>query len=272
MNKKAVVPLRFFAATFAWSWLFFLPLVLAGFGVIRVSPRVLAAASLPVTVIAAFGPAFGAFFSIRTLEGKGAFRAYARSFFDIRFPLKAWFPPIGVLLITTIVAWFVPELFGSPRVPMMFPSAALFPLYWLIMVFFGGGQEEIGWRGYILPRLEARYGVIAGSSILAVIWACWHIPLWFIPGTSQTFMNFAGFMMLTMGYSFLFSWGVKACGGKPLFAMIMHGSANAFVPFFPVIIMAQGVAQPRFWLWVSLTLACGIPFVLLASRAQKKLG
>ena len=57
------------------------------------------------------------------------------------------------------------------------------------MVFLGGGQEEIGWRGYILPFLENKFGRWLGSGILGLIWAFWHLPLWFIPGTNQTYGN-----------------------------------------------------------------------------------
>ena len=46
--------------------------------------------------------------------------------------------------------------------------------------------EEIGWRGYALPRLAARFGFARGSILLGLIWACWHLPLFFIPGTDTS--------------------------------------------------------------------------------------
>ena len=60
------------------------------------------------------------------------------------------------------------------------------------MIFLGGGQEELGWRGYILDRLEERLGPWLGNLVLAVIWAVWHVPLIFIPGTSQRFARSSG--------------------------------------------------------------------------------
>jgi hypothetical protein len=63
------------------------------------------------------------------------------------------------------------------------------------------------------------------------------------------------------GYSFLYSWVMEASGRRPLAGMIAHGTANAFVPLFPVIILSVNAVQVRYWIWVSLTLAIGIVFL-----------
>jgi membrane protease YdiL (CAAX protease family) len=156
------------------------------------------------------------------------------------------------------------------RLSMLLPSVFVFPVYWLLMVFGGGGQEEIGWRGYILAHLEKRFGVIPGSVILSVVWALWHLPLWFIPGTSQSFMNFGGFMMLNFGYSFLFSWGLKKAGNRPLAGLVMHGTANSFIPLFPTLSMQLGDTQPRFWIWVSITFLIGLIFAIFLKKDENQ--
>jgi uncharacterized protein len=190
-----------------------------------------------------------------------------KKFFDINFGWKTWLIPAGIFLGTTFAAWIIPEFFGARRLSMLLPGIYVFPAYWLIMIFLGGGQEEIGWRGYILKHLEDKLALQVGSILLSVIWALWHIPLFFISGTSQTYMNFFGFMMLTFGYSFIFSWGLKKSGNKPFAGMVMHGTANSFIPVFPTLAMSPDAAQPRFWLWVTLTFITGL-FFLAASFKQ----
>jgi len=267
---KEKFPLRFFIVTFIWSWSIWLPLILAGFKIIPITKELLTAITIPVSILAAFGPAVGAFFSLRTLQGKGSISIFLKSFFSIKFGWKVWGLIFSVFGLSTAIAWFIPELFGESRLSMLLPNIYIFPIYWLMMVFLGGGQEEIGWRGYILTFLEKRFGSWVGSIILGLVWACWHIPLWFILGTSQTYMNFIGFTMLTLGYSLFFSWVMKSSGNRPLAGLVAHGTANAFIPVFPTIIMKFDVPQIRFWIWTSLTLIIGVAIMAISTYNTKK--
>jgi membrane protease YdiL (CAAX protease family) len=273
MQESGKIPIRFFIITFAWSWILWLPLVLCGFGIIPLSKEMLSVLSIPAIGIGAFGPAVGALCSLRTTKGKGAIRTYLKSFLSLKFGWKVWSAIFIALGASTTVAWIIPEFFGEARLSTLLPNYFIFPLYWLLMIFFGGGQEEIGWRGYILPLLEKRFGRWIGSGMLGLIWTFWHLPLWFIPGATQTYMKFGGFMMLMLGYSFFYSWIREASGKRPLAGMIAHGTANAFVPLFPVVVLSVNAVQVRYWIWVALTLAIGIVFLFISTlhnKAQKK--
>lgn len=267
MSEK--LPLRFFVVTFAWSWLLWLPLVFGGLKIIPITKDLLTAITIPLIILGAFGPAVGAFVSLRTLKGKGAIGVYLKSFLSLKFGWKVWVSIFSVLGFSTAIAWYIPEMFGESRLPMLLPSIYIFPIYLVIMIFLGGGQEEIGWRGYILPFLEKRFGPWIGSTILGLIWAIWHIPLWFIPGTSQAYMSFAAFVILTLGLSFFLSWVIKSSGKRPMAGLIAHGTANAFIPVFPTIIMVTGAPQIRFWILAFLVLIIGIVFMLISSKIKK---
>ena len=126
------------------------------------------------------------------------------------------------------------------------------------MVFLGGGQEELGWRGYILDPIEERPGPWLGNLVLGVPWAVWHLPLFFIPGTTEIYMSFPAFMLMTTGYSWFYSWVRQASRKRALAGLYVHGLANAVVPVFPFITMVQGAPQPRYWTFAVLIFAIGL--------------
>jgi CAAX protease family protein len=129
---------------------------------------------------------------------------------------------------------------------MLFPPSWMFFPYILLMIFLGGGQEEFGWRAYALPILEKKFGIWLANIILGIIHAFWHLPLWFINGTSQTYMNFGGFILLILGYSFILSWIRKISGNRPASGLYAHGLANAFIPLMPTVILQKKYSAAPF--------------------------
>jgi uncharacterized protein len=259
MNKK--LPISFFFITFLWSWLLWFPFTLEALGLSTIQVNARALILKPALFLGAFGPAIGACYSVWSLNGKAGLVRFLKSFLSARFGWNVWLVIFGIFGGANIIAWYIPELFGYERLQMLLPTIYVFPLLWLFMVFFGGGQEEIGWRGYILPFLESKYGLWTGNIILGVVWSLWHGPLWFIPETNQVFMPFISFVIGLLGLSFLMSWVIKASGGKPLSGLIAHGTSNAFIAIFPTFIMDPNAAQLRFWIHNLLIVVIGIIFL-----------
>jgi membrane protease YdiL (CAAX protease family) len=271
MNNKVRFPFRFFFITFIWSWIIWTPLVLGSLKIIPVSASLLSILTLPVIMLGVFGPLAGALLVLHKEKGKGSSGKYLHTFLDLRLGWKAYLIPIIIFGGSTYIAWFVPELFGEKRLSMLLPSIWLFIPYLLIMIFLGGGQEEFGWRGYALPLLENRFGIWRANFILGIIWASWHLPLWLITGTSQAFMNFGGFILLMIGYSFILSWIREISGDRPFSGLYVHGLFNALIPLMPPLIMEKNVPQLRFWIWVSLTFLIGILITILRNKKSVSL-
>jgi membrane protease YdiL (CAAX protease family) len=86
--------------------------------------------------------------------------------------------------------------------------------------------EEIGWRGYALPRLADAVGLRAAGLILGMIWALWHLPLFLIPGTDSTGQPFVIFFLAVTAVSVAMTWLYLKTGGSLLLAMLMHAAIN----------------------------------------------
>ncbi|WP_232819215.1 CPBP family intramembrane glutamic endopeptidase [Homoserinimonas sp. OAct 916] len=130
------------------------------------------------------------------------------------------------------------------------------------MVYLGGGQEEIGWRGFALDRLLQRHNDLASSLILGVVWALWHAPLWFITGSSQSFMPFGAFLIMILAESVILTWVYVGSGRSMFIAMWTHGVGNAYMAIFPVLILAT-VNQYLYWIFSCVLAAVAVVITLV---------
>lgn len=86
--------------------------------------------------------------------------------------------------------------------------------------------EEIGWRGYALPRLAHQLGLGGGSIALGVIWACWHLPFFFIPGSDNFGCSFPLYLLAVTAISVTMAWVFWRTNGSLLLTMLMHAAIN----------------------------------------------
>jgi len=259
VSMQGRFPFRFFVITFSWSWLTWLPLVLGYYGVGPIGKDTVVAVTMPLTLlVAGFGPAVGAIYSMKTLDGWAPVRRYLRGLLDLRLGWRAYLGAIVMLGGCTCVAWILPETWGEPRLGAFMDSLPKLPIYFLAMVLIGGGQEELGWRGYILDPMEDRLGPLLGSFVLGIIWGIWHLPLFFLPFSGQANTPFAAFIILTIGWSWIFAWIREASGRRTASGPYAHGLANASTFVFPTLIPASGVLQTRYWIWVTLIFTMGL--------------
>ncbi|HEY6866433.1 MAG TPA: CPBP family intramembrane glutamic endopeptidase [Candidatus Eisenbacteria bacterium] len=105
---------------------------------------------------------------------------------------------------------------------------------WLLMaaatvfstVIGGQAGEEIGWRGYALPRLAARLGLGGASLVLGAIWATWHLPLFFVPGADTYGQSFPMYLLQVIAISVAIAWLYWRTQGSLLLTMLMHAAIN----------------------------------------------
>lgn len=95
--------------------------------------------------------------------------------------------------------------------------------------------EELAWRGFALPRLQAKYSALTSSLILGIGWALFHLPLFFtLTGSSQAGASFLGFLISTVSLTVLFTWMYNHTRGSVLLAYLLHGATNTWSQIFSI--------------------------------------
>jgi membrane protease YdiL (CAAX protease family) len=88
------------------------------------------------------------------------------------------------------------------------------------------GGEEIGWRGFALPRMEARFGLAPASILLGLIWATWHLPLFFVRGADTFGQSFPVYTLQVIAISVTMAWFWARTGRTLLPVMLLHAAIN----------------------------------------------
>jgi membrane protease YdiL (CAAX protease family) len=220
-SAKRAFPLKYLVIAFAFTWFFW---GLGALGVRGVIP------SLPgLTVIGTFGPLVAAAIATAQENGREGLRSLLGRV--VRWRVAPIWYGVAILgpLALTLAAVALHATLGG-RMPGLgaligaLPVVLLTAVYMMIFVALG---EEVGWRGYALPALQARHGALVSSSILGVLWALWHLPLFFNPDTLYGNLPFVLFLAYLVPLTILITWVFNSTGGSVLLAMIFHAFMNA---------------------------------------------
>ena len=119
-----------------------------------------------------------------------------------------------------------------------------------MIALIGGGQEEPGWRGFALDRLQGRYSPLVATLVLGVIWGVWHLPIYGL--------GFVGPMMFVFYYTWL--WNRT---GTLLLCVLLHGSFTAALD--NLVLMRDSVTVD---LAILGTLVAGAALLVAATRGR----
>ena len=133
--------------------------------------------------------------------------------------------------------------------------------------------EEIGWRGYALPRLAKYTGLGAASMILGALWASWHLPLFFMQHTDSLGQSFPLYLTYAVSLSVAMAWLYWKSDGSLLLVMLMHASVNNTGGIVPAAVPGASDAfafSPSLVGWISVALAwiVAIPMLIHMRRAD----
>jgi membrane protease YdiL (CAAX protease family) len=206
---------QFFALTFAFTWLLQAPAVAAKSGLLPggITPY------LPLAVLGVLGPAAAASVLTAREGGRPALRALYARLLVWRVPLRYYV--MGLLapgLGLSAILWLL-RLAGREG-----PIAYLPDVPHLVAALVIALGEEIGWRGFALPRLRARFGSLAASGVIGSAWTLWHIPMFVGAGVPLSLL--VVMLLYFTGGSLLFTWIYEGTGESLLLVLFGHVGAH----------------------------------------------
>lgn len=192
-----------------------------------------------------FGPTLAAFVMTSVTEGKAGLRRFMGRIFEWRVGVQWYlFVFIGIPAIMSLGTIVLPGIWPSSK-PFENPMSELisYLVFYIYPALIIGGPlfEEPGWRGFALPHLQERYGPMAASLILGVLWAFWHMPIWFSgQWTVPSIPNIAFYVFWITAMTFIMTWIFNNTKGSVLMAILAHTSMDAFPnailwPLFPAV-------------------------------------
>ena len=142
-------------------------------------------------------------------------------------------------------------------------NLALLPLLVLISALTDGLGEELGWRGFALPRLLARHVPWVATLLLGLMWATWHLPLLLTEGRTLYGQPFWVLILDLGAKAILFTWVFLRTRGSVLIAVLLHAANNVF-SVSPVVSETGSLSLPLIavglqWVLAILVLVAGRP-------------
>lgn len=140
-------------------------------------------------------------------------------------------------------------------------SVRTFIIAFVGQFWLGGGLEEAGWRGYLLPCIYRKYNIVISSIVVSIIWVLWHLPYFLIPGSVQAGGSFLSYSIIGVITGFILA-AIYLLTKSVLLCMLFHSWQNT-------IVMTVQADMGNIWFMI-VFLFLGIVSVLLCLGKQKQ--
>jgi uncharacterized protein len=263
----------FFVLAYALTWLGWSPWFLseAGVGLLPYDGEEISLYSNIVALV--LGPTLSAFIMTAATEGREGVRRLLRRIVLWRVGFR-WYVFVllgipAIVLVSTVVMPGTLVSFQPSEVPS---TLVLYVVAGPFMLFAGGPVfEEIGWRGFALPRLQRLHGPLVGSLLLGALWGLWHLPLFLIPTWDTPHgspLDVALFVIWAMAITLVFTWIFNNTKGSVLLAVLAHGSVNmaaaSVYGIFPAPAVTGGI--------LSFVIGFGVAALVIVALTRGRLG
>jgi membrane protease YdiL (CAAX protease family) len=218
------------------------------------SLALLVSVSMLFGLLALFGPTAAAIIVTASADGRAGVRALFGRLAIWRVGLRWYVVALGLPALLSLGVVGLSLTLGAPAAVQFNELSPLAVILFILVI-----GEEIGWRGYALPRLQARYGALGASLILGSLWAGWHLSNLFIPGLEFYGYGFAAFAPYVVAMTLLFTWLANQTRGSVMLAWLFHGAINTLI----FVNSAVDIVQ-RWWLSAAVYGAAALIVLLVA--------
>ena len=214
---------RFLAGTFGVTWGAWWTLAaLTASGALELGEP----AGVALLVLGGSAPTWMAYLTVWRTPGSGSVRELTRRVLHLRVPP-------GLLIVAVLGAALLGLLsraLAGPLAGVAWPEVTAGAALVFVPAFATGivlgGIEEVGWRGVLQPALRTRHGLSTTNLVIAVVWALWHLPLFWVVGDPRQGASFALFALAGLGYSAVMAWLYDRTGSVGL-CVLFHAGINA---------------------------------------------
>jgi len=191
-------------------------------------PSLLKNPGVIIQPLASWGPIIAAFLVTALTEGKTGVRSLWGRFWNRNMSARWLLVTLLFLPVLALVDNLVIRLLDGQNYPVFFNYDPVWTIItsFAFAFFSNGVLEEFGWRGYVLPRFQARWNALASSLILGVLWAVWHAGQWFVPGSNLYQRDFWLWSLGTILLTIIMTWIFNNTKGSVLAAALFHGTIN----------------------------------------------
>lgn len=226
----------------------------------------------PVFLLGVFAPALVALALTAQAEGRtGVMRLLARMG-HWQVGARWYAVAIGYFAVIKLAAALVHRIVTDEWPPFGNTPMALVVLGIAVSTWAQAG-EEVGWRGYALPRLAQYFGLGGASLVLGVVWAAWHVPLFVLPDSGSTGQSFPAYLLQVTAMSVVFAFLYWKTDGSLLLVMLMHASVNNTTGIVPAAV-GGAISPIAFggslvaWATVALSWAVATPLLIRMRKAN----
>jgi len=223
MKKYPVV--WFYVLAFVISWLGWLPIVAGAHGVSPFDSPVFQF----LLILPAIGPAIAAIIVTRASDRKAGISLLLKPLLQWRVGVL-W---LGIAIVTPALLLVVGKMATQALglVVISEPQGdniVAIAISAFVMSLLSNPWEEVGWRGFALPRLQKRHNALMATLAVGVLWGLWHLPLFFWTGNPMSDYPFLAWFIGTVAVSFVYTWLYNSAKGSLLVVTLFHVLGNTF--------------------------------------------